>query len=123
VGGRIVRIRTVVRIWHRNRGISVTDFEADFNFLFVVYGAYGIVCTTNCGHEKRGKRRLYNSTVLAQKMRQISVGQIWCCEVFSLAGNVGLLLFCTFLKHNKYICLSLVGFPHIGVFPGICLNF
>jgi hypothetical protein len=53
------------------------------------------------------------------------VGQIWCCEVFSLAGNVVLLLICTFLKLNNKISLSLslVGFPHIGVFPGICLNF
>jgi hypothetical protein len=51
------------------------------------------------------------------------VGQIWCCEVFSLAGNVVLLLFCTFLKLNNNISLSLIGFPHIGVFPGICLNF
>jgi hypothetical protein len=50
------------------------------------------------------------------------VGQIWCCEVFSLAGNVVLLLICTFLKLNNK-SLSLVGFPHIGVFPGICLNF
>jgi hypothetical protein len=52
------------------------------------------------------------------------VGQIWCCEVFSLAGNVVLLLICTFLKlNNRSLSLSLVGFPHIGVFPGICLNF
>jgi hypothetical protein len=43
------------------------------------------------------------------------VGQIWCCEVFSLAGNVDLLLFCTFLKHNNKISLSLsLGFPTLG---------
>jgi hypothetical protein len=48
------------------------------------------------------------------------VGHIWCCEVFSLAGNVVLLLICIFLKHNNKISLSLIGFPHIGVFPGIC---
>jgi hypothetical protein len=51
------------------------------------------------------------------------VGQIWCYEVFSLAENVVLLLICTFLKLNNKISLSLVGFPHIGVFSGICLNF
>jgi hypothetical protein len=50
------------------------------------------------------------------------VGLFWCCEVFSLAGNVYLLLFCTFLKLNNNISLSLVGFPHIGVFPSFCLN-
>jgi hypothetical protein len=46
------------------------------------------------------------------------VGQIWCCEVFSLAGNVDLLLFCTFLKHNNKISLSLSRWvsPHWG-FP------
>jgi hypothetical protein len=62
VGGHIVRIRTVVRIWHRNRGISGTDFEANLCFLFVVFGPYEIVRTTDCGHEKRGKRRPYNNT-------------------------------------------------------------
>jgi hypothetical protein len=42
------------------------------------------------------------------------VGQIWCCEVFSLAGNVILLLICTFLKlNNRSISLSL-GFPTLG---------
>jgi hypothetical protein len=40
-----------------------------------------------------------------------------------LAGNVILLLICTFLKLNNSIFFSLVGFPHIGVFPDICLNF
>ena len=45
------------------------------------------------------------------------MGQFWCCELFSLAGNVILLLFCTFLKHNNKISLSIIGFPHIGVFP------
>jgi hypothetical protein len=58
-------------------------------------------------------RRSYNSTVLARKTRQISVGQISCCEVFSLVGNVVLLFFCTFLKHNNKISLSL-GFPTLG---------
>jgi hypothetical protein len=56
------------------------------------------------------------------------VGQIWHCEVFSLAGNVVLLLICTFMKLNNKslslsLSLSLVGFPHIGVFLDICLNF
>jgi hypothetical protein len=61
------------------------------------------------------QKRLDNGTVLAWKTRQISVGQIWCCEVFSLAGNVDLLLFCTFLKHNNKISLSLsLGFPTLG---------
>jgi hypothetical protein len=56
-------------------------------------------------------------------MGYISVGHIWCCEVSSLARNVVLLLICTFLKHNNKISLALIGFPHIRVFPGICLNF
>jgi hypothetical protein len=75
------------------------------------------------GTENEVRRRSYNNTILAWKMRRIFVGQIWYCEVFSLAGNVVLLLFCTFLKHINKISLSLVGFPHIGVFHGICLNF
>jgi hypothetical protein len=40
-----------------------------------------------------------------------------CFEVFSLAGNVDLLLFCTFLKHNNKISFSLslsLGFPTLG---------
>jgi hypothetical protein len=47
------------------------------------------------------------------------VGQIWCCEVFSLARNVVLLLISTFLKlNNKSISLSLSRWvsPHWG-FP------
>jgi hypothetical protein len=75
------------------------------------------------GTENEVLKRSNSGTVLAWKTKQIFVGQIWCCEVFSLAGNVDLLLFCTFLKHNNKISLSLVGFPHIGVFPSICLNF
>jgi hypothetical protein len=50
------------------------------------------------GTKDEVRRRMYSNTVLTWKTRQISVGQIWCCEVFSLAGNVVLLLFCTFLK-------------------------
>jgi hypothetical protein len=70
------------------------------------------------GTKNEVQKRLDNGTVLAWKMRQISVGQIWCCEVFSLAGNVDLLLFCTFLKHNNKISLSLSHWvsPHWG-FP------
>jgi hypothetical protein len=75
------------------------------------------------GTENEVQSRSYNSTDLAHFSRQNLVGLFWCCEVFSLAGNVYLLLFCTFLKLNNNISLSLVGFPHIGVFPGICLNF
>jgi hypothetical protein len=67
------------------------------------------------GMENEVQKRLDSGTVLAQKTRHISVGQIWCCEVFSLAGNVDLLLFCTFLKHNNKISLSLsLGFPILG---------
>jgi hypothetical protein len=65
----------------------------------------------------------YNSTDLAWISRQNLVGLFWCCEIFSLNGNVYFLLFYTFLKMNNNISLSLVGFPHIGVFPDICLNF
>jgi hypothetical protein len=74
------------------------------------------------GTENEVRKRRDSGKILAWKTRQISVGQIWCCEVFSLARNVVLLLICTFLKLNNK-SLSLVGFPHIGVFPGICLNF
>jgi hypothetical protein len=66
----------------------------------------------------------YSSTDLARKSRQNLVGLFWCCELFSLAGNVYLLLFYTFLKLNNNISLSLsLEFPCIGVFPGFCLNF
>jgi hypothetical protein len=46
------------------------------------------------------------------------VGQFCVVSGFLLAGNVLLLLICTFLKLNNK-SLSLIGFPHIGVFPGI----
>jgi hypothetical protein len=54
VGGRSVRIRTAVQIWHKNRGISSTIFKADFKIFVVVSGPYGTVRTIDCGHEKRG---------------------------------------------------------------------
>jgi hypothetical protein len=60
VGGRTVKIhivctfRTIIHIWHENRGISGTIFEADFRIFVVVYGSYRIVRTTKYGHEKRG---------------------------------------------------------------------
>jgi hypothetical protein len=102
---------------------SSMDFKADFIFLFIFLGRMEESIKLTMGIENEVWRWLYNSTILAWKMRQISVGQIWCCEVFSLAGNVVFLLFCTFLNHNNKISLSLIRFPHIGVFPGICLNF
>jgi hypothetical protein len=49
------------------------------------------------GMENEVRKRLYNNTVLARKTRQIYVGQIWCYEVFSLAGNV--------------ICAAILYFP------------
>jgi hypothetical protein len=64
----------------------------------------------------------YSSTDLAWKSRQNLVALFWCREIFSLARNVYLLLFCTFLKLNNNISLSLIGFPQIEVFLGICLN-
>jgi hypothetical protein len=55
VGGRTVRIhtfRTTVWIWHKNQGILGMNFEADLCFMFVVFGPYGTVRTTNRGHKK-----------------------------------------------------------------------
>jgi hypothetical protein len=60
VGGRTVfvqsvrfrAVRTTVRIWHGNRGISGMVFEADFRILVAVSGPYRTVCTTDCGHKK-----------------------------------------------------------------------
>jgi hypothetical protein len=93
-----------------------------FRWLFLGHTKQSVQWTVGTKNEVR--KRQGSGTVLAQKMRQIYVGQIWCCEVFSLVGNVVLLLICTLLKlNNKSLSLSLVGFPHIRVFPGICLNF
>jgi hypothetical protein len=33
-----------------------TDFKVDFNFMFIVLGPYRTVCTTDCGHKKRGTK-------------------------------------------------------------------
>jgi hypothetical protein len=70
------------------------------------------------GTENDVWKRSDNGTILARKTWQIFVGQILCCEVFSLVGNVILLLICTFLKHNNEISLSLSHWvsPHWG-FP------
>jgi hypothetical protein len=68
------------------------------------------------GMKNEVRRWSYSGTVLARKTGEISVGQIWCCAIFSLAGNVDLLLFCTFLKHNNKISLSRWVSPHWG-FP------
>jgi hypothetical protein len=62
-------------------------------------------------------KRQDSGTILARKTGQISVGPIWCCEVFSLAGNVILLMICTFLTlNNKSLSLSRWVSPHWG-FP------
>jgi len=50
------------------------------------------------------------------------MGLFWCCEVFSLAGNVYLLLFYTFLKLNNNISLSRWVSPHWG-FPWLLPKF
>jgi hypothetical protein len=69
------------------------------------------------GTEYEVQRRPYSSTYLAHFSRQNLVGLFWCCEVFSLARNVYLLLFCTFLKlNNRSLSLSHWVSPHWG-FP------
>jgi hypothetical protein len=55
VEGRTIRIRTVrtvVWIWHGNRGNFDTVFEAIFKFSVVVFGPYEPVRTVDCGHGK-----------------------------------------------------------------------
>jgi hypothetical protein len=89
-----------------------TVFEAIFRFSMVVLGHTEQSVQVTVGTKNEVRKRSDNGTVLARKTRQISVGQIWRCEVFSLAGNVVLLLICTFLKlNNRSLSLSLVGFP------------
>jgi hypothetical protein len=98
-----------------NRGNFGTIFEAVSRFLWLFLGRTEHSVHVTVGKENEVRKRPDSGTVLAQKTRQISVGQIWCCEVFSLAGNVVLLLICTFLKHNNKISLSLsLGFPTLG---------
>jgi hypothetical protein len=124
VGGRTVRIRTVPvqSVQSYGFGTEIEAFLARFSrqisdFLWLFLGRTEQSVQLTVGTENEVQKRPYNSTVLARKTRQISVGQIWCCEVFSLAGNVDLLLFCTFLKHNNKISLSLSWVsPHWG-FP------
>jgi len=68
------------------------------------------------GTENEVQKRPYSNTDLARFLRQNLFGLFWCCEVFSLARNVYLLLFCNFLKLNKNISLSHCVSPHWG-FP------
>jgi hypothetical protein len=65
-----------------------TVFEAIFRFSVVVLGRTEESVQWTVGMENEVRKRRDSGTVLAQKTRQIFVGQIWCCEVFSLAGNV-----------------------------------
>jgi hypothetical protein len=104
-------------------GMEIEAFQARFfrrisKFLWLFLGCIEQSVQLTVGTKNEVRRRPYNSTVLARKMRQIYVGQIWCYEVFSLVGNVVLLLFCTFLKLNNNISLSLSHWvsPHWG-FP------
>jgi hypothetical protein len=65
------------------------------------------------GTKNEVRRSSYNNTDLAHFSRQILVGLFWCCEVFSLAGNVYLFLFCNFLKlNNRSLSLSHCVSPH-----------
>jgi hypothetical protein len=116
VGGRTIRIRTVrTYLGTEIEAIFGTVFEAVSRFLWLFLGRTKQSIQVTVGTENEVRKRSDNDTVLERKTRQISVGQIWCCEVFSLVGNVDLLLFCTFLKHNNKISLSLsLGFPTLG---------
>jgi hypothetical protein len=128
VEGRTVRIRTVRTIPYslyncmdlaqKSRQIwaQFSRQISDFCSLFLGHTEQYVQLTV--GMENEVWSRLYRSTVLAQKTRQNLVGLFWCCEVFSLAGNVYVLLFCTFLKLNNNLSLSLSHWvsPHWG-FP------
>jgi hypothetical protein len=106
---------------HKNRG-KLAQKSRQFWRVFLVAGGHTVdVHTTDCWHIFQGVvflGRAYSSTNLAH----FSKAEIWGTVLgvvsgFSLAGNCILLLICTFLKLIK--SLSLIGFPHIGVFPGI----
>jgi hypothetical protein len=124
VGGRTVRIRTVhtVRTVSTDLAQKSRQFLAQFSrqisdFCCCFWAVRNSPYNTLLAQKSRYKRRSYNSTDLARFSRQNLVGLFWCCEVFSLAGNVYLLLFCTFLKLNNNISLSLSWVsPHWG-FP------
>jgi hypothetical protein len=69
------------------------------------------------GMENEVRNRSYNNMDLACFSRQNLLGLFWCCEVFSLVGNVYLQLFCTFLKlNNIFVSLSHWVSPYWG-FP------
>ena len=117
MGGCAVRVCTTYEF-----GTKIEAFRAQFSkriskFWWLFMGRTEQSVQLTVCMENEVQRRSYNNTVLARKTRQISVGQIWCCEVFSLAGNVVLLLICTFLKlNNKSLSLSHWVSPHWG-FP------
>jgi hypothetical protein len=117
VGGHTAQIHTVRTDLARKSRRFLAQFSRrflDFRWLFLgrtKQSVHVIVGTKN-----KVRKRPNSGTILARKTRQISMGQIWYCEVFSLAGNVVLLLICTFLKHNNKISLSRWVSPHWG-FP------
>jgi hypothetical protein len=116
VVGHTVRIHTVSTISYSlyirtNLAQKLRQFS-DFRWLFLGHTKQSVQWTVGMKNEVR--KRQDSGTILAWKMRQIFVGHIWCCEVFSLARNVVSLLICTFLKlNNKSLSLSL-GFPTLG---------
>jgi hypothetical protein len=131
VGGRTVRIGTVrtipyspYRFGTEIKAVLGMVFEADFRFLFAVSGPYGTVRTNDCWHRKRGMEEVVQQYRFDTFFEIEFLGLFWCCEVFSLTGNVYLLLICTFLKLNNNISLSLSRWvsPHWG-FPWLLPKF
>jgi hypothetical protein len=97
-------------------GMEIEAFQAQFSrgiseFLWLFLGRTKQSVKLTVGMENEVRRRSYSNTILAWKTRQIYVGQIWCREVLSLAGNVILLLICTFLKLNNISLSFSLGFP------------
>jgi hypothetical protein len=110
--------------WHKNRGKRSHDFRGKFSRFSKGGRSYGQQGTAACGwYISRGV--VFSKSVQLYELwhgfQGRFVGDCFCVvSGFSLGWKCIVAADKSFLKLIE--SLSLFGLPHIGVFPGICLN-
>jgi len=113
------------KLWHGNRGKTRHGFRGSIYRVFQRRLA-GQKARYSClfwAHLSRCHFHQIHTALrtFTRVSRQFCGGTVLCCKLSLLAGNCIVAADKYFMKLIE--SLSLFGFPHIGVFPGICLNF
>ena len=98
-----------------------TDFEAAFSAFSVDEEGSFLLLLVGTDFEVLKRANPYSSTDFLGMEIEAEIWDYWGMQVISLSCKCIVVADISFMKLIKY--LSLFGFPHIGVFHGICLNF